>query len=68
MLNNSDDEQIRSDDNFDDRLCRAALERLQPDRICFWRNLMLILSLIGFLVIMEALNQTYEGGDENGDV
>lgn len=69
MLNNSDDEQIRSGDNFDDRFCRAALERLQPDRICFWRNLMmLILSLIGFLVIMGALNQAYEGGDENGDV
>ena len=68
-MNNSDDEQIRSDDNFDDRFCRAALERLQPDRICFWRNLMmLLLSLIGFLVIMEALNQAYEGGDENGDV
>ncbi len=29
---------------------------------------MLILSLIGFLVIMEALNQTYEGGNEDGDV
>lgn len=30
--------------------------------------LMLILSLIGFLVIMEALNQAYEGGNEDGDV
>ena len=29
---------------------------------------MLILSLVGFLVIMEALNQAYEGGDEDGNV
>ncbi len=29
---------------------------------------MLILSLIGFLVIMETLNQTYEGENEDGDV
>ena len=43
--------------------------RPEQDLFCFWRNmLMLILSLIGFLVIMEALNQAYEGGDENGDV
>ncbi len=47
----------------------VSAERLRPERSCFWRNtLMLILSLIGFLVIMEALNQAYEGGDENGDV
>ena len=26
MLNNSDDEQIRSDDNFDDSFCRAAAD------------------------------------------
>lgn len=29
---------------------------------------MLILALVGFLVIMEALNQAYEGGEEDGDV
>ena len=51
-------------------LMTVSAERLlMQDLFCFWRNLMmLILSLIGFLVIMEALNQAYEGGDENGDV
>ena len=29
---------------------------------------MLILSVIGFLVIREALNQAYEGGNGNGNI
>lgn len=42
---------------------------LAQNLLLLWRNKwMLILSLIGFLVIMEALNQAYEGGDEDGDV
>ncbi len=63
----------------DERICSVLItilmtdsaKRLRPghELFCFWRNLrMLILSLIGFLVIMEALNQAYEGGNEDGDV